>query len=126
MKYLCDTHIFLWWLNNDKRLKKTVRDILESPENIIYASVVSAWEIVIKLKTNPKFKLKTTVAECFQKAGFSVLDIELHHALRLEELKLIHHDPFDRMLIAQAQVEGATIITTDEKIGKYKVDLVKA
>lgn len=126
MKYLCDTHVLLWWLNDDKRLKKPVRDILENPKNIIYVSVVSGWEIVIKLKTNPKFKLKTTVAECFHKAGFAVLDIQFPHVLYLEKLRSLHHDPFDRMLIAQAQVERMRLITGDEKICKYDIDILRA
>lgn len=126
MKYLCDTHVLLWWLNDDKRLRKPVRDVLENPKNIIYVSVVSGWEIVIKLKTNPKFKLKTTVAECFHKAGFAVLDIQLPHVLYLEKLRLLHHDPFDRILIAQALSEKATLITLDEKIWRYDVPIIKA
>ena len=126
MKYLVDTHIFLWWLNSEKRLKTSVIDILKDPDNIIYVSVVSAWEISIKLLAKSHLRLKTTIEECFQKAGFEILEVKLAHVLQLKKLKDIHKDPFDRMLIAQAQCEGATLITGDEKIWKYDVEVLRA
>lgn len=126
MKYLCDTHVLIWWLNGDKRLKKPIKSILTDGNNIIYISVASAWEISLKLKTNPRFRLLVPIEVCFQKSGFEVLDITLSHVIQLHKLPSYHHDPFDRMLIAQAQAENASLITVDEKIGKYKVGLVKA
>lgn len=126
MKYLVDTHIFLWWLNSEKRLKTSVINILKDPDNIIYVSVVSAWEISIKLQSNSKFKLKTTIEKCFQKAGFEILEVKLSHVLQLKKLKDIHKDPFDRMLIAQAKSGGATFITGDEKIWKYDIPILRA
>lgn len=125
MKYLCDTHIFLWWLNDDKRLKNSIKEILANPNNIIYVSVISGWEVVIKLKTNRKFRLRTTLTECFLKAGFNILDIKLPHVLQLEKLDLLHQDPFDRMLVAQAISEEATLITGDEKIWRYDLSIIK-
>lgn len=126
MKYLCDTHVLIWWLNGDQRLNKPIKSILADGNNIIYVSVASAWEISLKLKTNPQFRLKVPIEECFQKSGFEVLEITLSHVVQLHKLPLHHHDPFDRMLIAQAQAENASLITVDGKIGKYKVGLVKA
>lgn len=126
MKYLVDTHIFLWWLQENNRLKFQIKEILSQPDNIIYVSVISGWELSIKSRTKSKLKLKTTIEDCYKKAGLEILDIKLPHVLQLTKLSILHKDPFDRMLIAQAQVEDATIITTDEKIWQYKVALVKA
>jgi PIN domain nuclease of toxin-antitoxin system len=126
MKYLLDTHIFLWSLINDRRLKDSIKKILIDPENIIYVSVVSAWELGIKLKTNPGFKLKTTIKKAFTISGFEVLPISFEHVLQIQELSLYHKDPFDRMLICQAKVENLTLITSDEKIPRYKIKSLKA
>lgn len=126
MKYLLDTHIFLWSLNNDRRIKDPIKEILIDPGNIIYISVVSAWELGIKLKTNPDFKLKTTIREAFTISGFEVLPIFFEHALQVHKLPLYHKDPFDRILIAQSLAEGLTLITADEKIWKYKLNFIKA
>lgn len=126
MKYLVDTHIFLWWLTNDKRLKDSIKNVISHPENDIIVSVVSGWELSIKLKKHKTFRFKTTIKECFQKAGFGILDVQFVHVLQLDKLKNFHNDPFDRMLVAQALVENAILITGDEKIWKYKVPLLKA
>lgn len=125
MKYLVDTHIFLWWLTNDRRLKDSIKSILSNADNVIYSSVVTAWEMSIKMKKDSKFRLIATIEECFQKAGFQILDIQFSHVLQFQKLKNIHKDPFDRMLIAQAKVEGATLITGDEKIWKYDIPILK-
>lgn len=126
MKYLVDTHIFLWWLNDEKRLKTSIKEILKSRDNIIYASVVTAWELSIKLTKNSTVRLKTTIEDCFQKAGFEILDVKFSHVLHLQKLEQHHKDPFDRMLIAQAVSEDATLITGDAKIWKYDVEVLRA
>lgn len=127
MKYLLDTNIFLWSLNDDKRLKRQIHKILEDPLNEIFASVVNGWEISIKHKIG-KLPLKTTLFECFEKSGFNILDISLNHILQLDKLSLYrkHKDPFDRLLIAQAKAENFTLITSDPKIWRYKIVLLKA
>lgn len=125
MRYLLDTNIFLWSLNDDHRLKDSIRKILEDPLHEIYVSVVNGWEISIKHRLG-KLPLKTTLSECFRKSNFKVLDINLGHILQLDKLPLHHKDPFDRMLIAQAKTENLTLITSDEKIWKYKFSMIKA
>lgn len=126
MKYLCDTHILLWWLNDESRLKKSVKTILSDKENTIYISHVSAWEMVIKQKSNPKFLIKTTIEECFKKSQFQILELHLNHIAEYQKLKEIHHDPFDLMLISQVKYEGLKLITADKKIWKYNISLLKA
>lgn len=122
MRYLLDTNIFLWSLNDDPKLKSTIRKILEDPQNEIYTSVVNGWEISIKHRIG-KLPLKTTLAECFKRSDFKILNISLDHILVLDKLPPHHKDPFDRILIAQAKQENLTLITSDEKIFKYKQSL---
>ena len=121
--YLLDTHIFLWSLDETKRLTKEVAKILKDPRNRIFVSVATAWEISIKQKKG-KLPLKTTLEECFRKSNFEILEIKLPHILQLENLPTYHKDPFDRMLVAQAIVEKLMIITEDEKIKKYDVSVL--
>lgn len=127
MRYLLDTHIFLWSLNSHRRLTNSVKEILVDQGNVIYVSVVSAWELSIKLKTDPGFKLKTSIREAFTISGFAILPISFEHVLELHKLPLRkdHNDPFDRMLVAQTQVENLTLITSDEKMTRYDVSMIK-
>lgn len=126
MRYLLDTHIFLWWLNGDKKLKNPLKKIIENKENQITVSVVNGIEISVKARTR-KIKLKTTIKTMFEISGFQVLDVNLSHVLELDKLHMYknHKDPFDRILISQARVENLTFITTDEKIWKYNLRLLK-
>lgn len=127
MRYLVDSHIFLWWLNGDKKLKNPLKKIIENKENQITVSVISGIEISIKARTG-NVKLKTTINRMFEVSGFEVLDVNLSHVLELDKLPLHkdHKDPFDRILISQSRVEKLTFITTDEKIWKYDLPLLKA
>ena len=121
-RYLIDTHILLWSLGEEDKLGSSLIKVLKDPSNEVFVSVASAWEISIKNKKG-KLPLKTTLAECFKKSPFDILEIKLTHVLQLEKLPLYHKDPFDRMLIAQAIVEKLTIITQDKKISKYDVKI---
>src|SRR5271155_5286006 len=104
MRYLIDTHIFLWWLNGDKKIDDSLQRILENPQNQIYVSVATLWEISIKHALG-KLPLKTTLSEMISVSGFELLSITGVHVLELEKLPLLHNDPFDRMLIAQTKAE---------------------
>lgn len=123
--FLLDTHIFIWWMKQDKRLKKEIKTILTDPENHIFLSIATVWEIVIKKKVG-KLKVPHSWKEDLRESAFLLLPISLEHTFKLETLPLFHHDPFDRMLIAQAICEGATFITSDEKIWKYDASILKA
>jgi len=124
MRYLVDTHIFVWWLNGDKRLEDPVVEIIKDPKNQIFVSVASGWEISIKHRKG-KLPLKTTLKKCFELSSFEILNINLSHILQLDKLSLHHKDPFDRIIIAQSQVENLTLITSDQNIWKYKIDVLK-
>ena len=118
--YLLDTHILLWWLSDDKKLDKKIRDLIAKPTTRIFVSTVSIWEIVIKKSLN-KLKAPDNLKEMLYENDFEILPITADHALYLEHLPAIHNDPFDRLLIAQSIVEDLIIITVDEIIPKYMV-----
>lgn len=124
MRYLVDTNVFLQWLNADKKLKDPVLEILKDPHNQIYVSIASGWEISIKNRSG-KLPLKTTLENCFSLSEFEILSINLNHVLKLNKLPNLHKDPFDRIIISQAIAENLILITSDKKIFRYKVDLVK-
>lgn len=124
MRCLLDTHTFLWSVMDVPQLTASVRTILEDISNDIFLSAASAWEIAIKarlghldLPSEPSL----LVPEQMVAKGFSGLAIEIGHALRAGSLPLLHRDPFDRLLVAQAQLEELTILTADPLILRYDV-----
>ncbi len=117
---LIDTQIFIWWMEKNNRLSAKIKFILEDPQEQIFLSLVSIWEIVIK-KSIKKLKTPADVEGGIEKSGLEVMPIDLSHVLHLEYLPLHHKDPFDRLLISQAQVEKVTIITADPLFRRYDV-----
>ena len=122
MRYLLDTHIFLWWLKGDKRLGRKTKEIIRNSHNEIFISVVSTWEMSIKQKVG-KLSLKASVGEYFEQSGFLILDVVLDHILALEKLPFHHQDPFDRLLVAQARAENLVFVTDDRKIKQYDLKI---
>lgn len=127
MKILLDTSAFLKWVFNERGLKPRQKEILSDEKNHIYFSRVSAWEILIKsgigklqLKKDPGAFIETEM----EYYGFLDLPIELNHIFRLNGFPAHHRDPFDRLLIAQALVEGLPILTVDKIFNKYKVKTI--
>ena len=120
MKYLLDTNIFLWWLDGDSRLSKEYSEIINNPNHIKLISVVSVWEIIIKVRLG-KFPLSIPVEKILEKSEFDLLSVELKHVLELGKLPGIHKDPFDRILVAQAKVEECTLLSSDKLLKKYNV-----
>ena len=124
MKLLLDTHTFLWWCADDPRLSEAARQEIADAGNEVYVSAVSSWEIAIKTRIG-KLELGE-VPEAFMlrmvaRHAFGVLPIAMLHTLRDYGLPVHHADPFDRLLIAQAQLEGLTLVTNDDKIAHYDV-----
>lgn len=119
MKYLLDTHTLLWWLDGDKQLSATARDIISDTENAIYVSAVSAWEIATKFAKG-RLANGSLVLPDFsgitQQEGFLELPINSAHMVRSAMLPGEHRDPFDRILAAQAIIENMALISIDEKI----------
>ncbi|TPK74758.1 type II toxin-antitoxin system VapC family toxin [Mesorhizobium sp. B2-4-15] len=118
-KYLVDTHTLLWVLNADSRLSDRHRDIFLAGEEVI-VSAVSVAEIAIK-KSLGKIALNGDVVEILRSNGIPILSVNELHAARLEHLPLHHRDPFDRLLIAQAQIEGLTLVSSDRHFSAYDV-----
>jgi PIN domain nuclease of toxin-antitoxin system len=123
MRFLLDTHILLWFLENDPKLPPQIREVINNPENLVFVSVISAWEISIKQSLG-KLIAPSNLEEALRFSDFEVLSITLAHAIRVADLPMHHKDPFDRMLISQALVEDLTIVTVDEKFKFYDVPLL--
>lgn len=124
-KFLLDTHIFIWWMEKNKKLSKEIFAVINSPSNELFVSVASIWELIIK-KMKKKLKLSQNIEDGIKRSNFKVLPVELPHVLGVEKLLGIHKDPFDRILISQAKVENLVLVTSDEKIWKYNTKVLKA
>ncbi len=127
MKLLLDTHTFIWLDSNTARLSQYVRDLCQDQNNSLILSVVSVWEMQIKSQLG-RLKLKLPLVELVksqQKTNqIEVLPVRLEHALELDKLPLHHKDPFDRLLVAQANIEDAVLLSKDEAFAKYSVKTV--
>lgn len=127
MKYLLDTHAFLWFVTDDNRLSSSAKSIIQNSNNEIYFSAASAWEISIKAKLGRlKFggDLESFIIEQLTENSFGPLAITVSHSLYTEKLPQIHKDPFDRIMISQSKMENMVMITKDKEIWEYKVSTV--
>ncbi|MBD2459390.1 type II toxin-antitoxin system VapC family toxin [Nostoc sp. FACHB-87] len=127
MRALLDTHTFIWWVIDDNRLSSTARNIIADPGNNLFFSAASAWEIVIKVrlgKLNLPEPPETYIPSRLTINRFESLPIQMNHALQVVNLPALHQDPFDRIITAQSQVEKMPIITVDNKIIQYPVDVI--
>lgn len=127
MRGLLDTHTFLWWNLNDEQLSAPAREFIANGQNEIFLSAASAWEIAIKyvkgwltLPEPPDRYVANRIAHY----GLRALPIQLSHALQVASLPLIHQDPFDRLLIAQSQMDSLPILTSDPEIARYDVSII--
>jgi PIN domain nuclease of toxin-antitoxin system len=120
-KYLVDTHILLWVLNADSRLSDHHRDIFLAGEDV-FVSAISVAEIAVK-KSLGKITFTGNITDILKSNGIPILSVNEPHAARLEHLPLHHRDPFDRLLIAQAQIEGLTLVSADRQFSAYDVAL---
>ena len=127
MDILLDTSVFIWVVANPKRLSRRARDICFEEENNLYLSVVSAWEIQIKYQIR-RLPLPETPEKIIQgqihKHSIEVLPLELGDVFMLSQLRRIHKDPFDRMLVCQAKARKMTILTPDPLIKRYDIKTV--
>jgi len=129
MKLLIDTHCWIWWTSEPGKLGDAALGIFRDPANSIFFSVASSWEIAIKCSLGRlQFAgpVEQFIPQRLARDGFDSLPVEHAHALRVATLPLHHKDPFDRLLIAQAQVEGLPIMTADPQFDAYEVEVIKA
>lgn len=130
MNLLLDTHVALWSVTADPKLSGGARTLIADPSNTLWVSVASLWEIAIKHATRRKGVRAMPVsarqaAGYFKDAGFKDLPASLAHVLAIEGLPLLHADPFDRLMLAQAHAEGMTLLTADAVLAKYPGDVRK-
>jgi PIN domain nuclease of toxin-antitoxin system len=126
MKYLLDTHIVLWANLTPAKLSDTVKSIILNPDAEKYVSIISAWEVTLKMGTG-KLRLDEGLPEYYRmidENGFVQLGVEREYIDSLAGLPMVHRDPFDRMLVATALVENMTLVTIDDNIRKYDIPSV--
>jgi PIN domain nuclease of toxin-antitoxin system len=120
MKLLLDTHAFLWWDSNDALLPAALRSAIAEPSNHVFVSAVTVWEIAIKRGLG-KLVFAGALGKAIEGHGFAALPITVEQAQWAGTLPQLHRDPFDRLLVAQAQLEGMVLVTVDEEILRYAV-----
>jgi len=127
VRLLLDTHVWLWWLTNPDRLSRPADAALRSPDNRLHLSPASTWELVVKSATG-RLEIEGSVGALLEEAiiasGVQPLPIEHSHALQLAQLPPHHRDPFDRMLIAQAQVDRLVLVSADRRLADYDVEIL--
>lgn len=127
MRLLLDTHIAIWTLTEPKRIPSRVMQVIGNIENTITVSAVAVWEIAIKHRLrrpdSPPFSGHEAIGH-FEAAGFLMLDVTPAHAAFVERLPLLHSDPFDRIMLAQAIVESMQFVTYDRHLSRYDVGIL--
>jgi PIN domain nuclease of toxin-antitoxin system len=126
VRCLLDTHVLLWWVEDNPKLRKRLRAVISDPDNEIVVSAATIWEAAIKRGLG-KLRFETPVLlDALRRGGIRMLPISAEHALAAGDLPRHHDDPFDRMLVAQAITEGLTIMTRDSRLRSYSVAIVQA
>jgi len=127
MRLLLDTHTLLWWTLDDRRLSATAREAVADAANAVYVSAASAWELAIKAglgRLSLPEELGRLLAEELRSNGFRPLAVSMAHAVAVRDLAPHHRDPFDRILIAQAQLEDLTLVSADDAMRPYGTALL--
>lgn len=121
MNYLIDTHILLWYISGDKRIKNSVKAKIENESSSIFLSNASLWEIAIKISIG-KLKLNSSLVDLkiyLDSTGFKILEFDIEDLEMLQKLPFHHQDPFDRIIIAQSKTKSLEIITNDNQMQEY-------
>ena len=121
MNLLLDTHAFLWWLRDDRSLGKKARAAIEKPENLVFVSAASAWEVATKRARGklPGLPPSGDIEEWIELTGCTPISIDVRHAVVAGQLPLHHRDPFDRLLVAQSRAESLRLMTGDKIVARY-------
>ena len=125
MRLLLDTHVLLWWLDDNPRLKGKAKAAIADGRTTVFISAVVIWEIRI-MEALGKLRVPAQLQEVMGQQGFEPLPVTAEHAHALAKLPMHHRDPFDRMLITQAQAEGLTLVTHDGRLAQYGIRLLRA
>jgi len=125
MNLLLDTHVLLWWLDDNPDLSLRARTVIADGNNLAFVSAAVIWEIQIK-RALGKLKIPKNFRNVLDQQGFELLDITVEHAYAVGKLPLYHRDPFDRILVAQAKLENMILVSRDKRIKKYKIPLINA
>lgn len=124
MRLLLDTHAFLWALGAPQRIPGWIRTAIEDGENEVFVSAASAWEIAIKQSLGKLPLSREDLLGALHRSGLTELPITLEHARGTRSLPLHHRDPFDRMLVSQAQIEGLSLVSRDPAVRQYQVTVL--
>ncbi len=124
MNLLLDSHVVLWWLGDHPLLGTSAADSIRSAD-LVYVSVVTPWELGIK-RAAGKLEVTVELVAELKSVGFTMLPVSAEHAERAPIQPLHHRDPFDRMLVAQAQIDSLTLVTANDVLGKYDCELLDA
>jgi PIN domain nuclease of toxin-antitoxin system len=125
MNLLLDTHVLLWWLDDNPDLSLRARTVIADGNNLVFVSAAVIWEIQIKHALG-KLKIPKNFRNVLDQQGFELLDITVEHSYAVGKLPLYHRDPFDRILVAQAKLENMILVSRDKRIKKYKIPLINA
>jgi PIN domain nuclease of toxin-antitoxin system len=127
MRALLDTHAFLWWILDDERMSARARSTIEDMRNELLLSAASGFEISVKASLGKLELPADPVRFVTEQLGINrigTLPVSMSHALAVSVLPMHHRDPFDRLIIAQARVEGLPVITTDGQLGRYDIEII--
>lgn len=125
MNLLLDTHVLLWWLDDPALISEKARNAITEGDNMVFVSAAVAWEVAIK-KALGRLDAPDDLEDTMTEERFQPLPITIPHALAVAALPAIHQDPFDRIQIAQAQLENLTLVTRDGFIQQYAISSMKA
>lgn len=125
MKLLLDTHTMIWAFSAPRLLSAQARDAISTEENEVFVSVISPWEVAIK-RSKRELRAPDDLGDAVEAHGFQFLPVLLRHTKAIDSLPNHHGDPFDRMLVAQAIIDGLTLVTSDRALRSYPVSLLPA
>jgi PIN domain nuclease of toxin-antitoxin system len=126
MKLLLDTNALIWWFQDSQRLGKSARTLIEDANSTVIVSVVSLWEITIKWRIGKLEFSGTSMLGMLADLGITLVTVEPVHLIALDALPIHHRDPYDHLILAQAKVEGAQIVTSDSDMTRYGVPCFSA
>jgi PIN domain nuclease of toxin-antitoxin system len=127
LRLLLDTHAFIWSLTTPKLLSASIRGLLADRKNDVVVSTVNLWEIAIKRATGRRDAPAISAEEAWKlvpETGFRLIEMTAQHAVACETIAVSHGDPFDRLLLAQAKVEGLQLLTRDERLARYDTRVI--